>query len=408
LPGNSEAIPQFLRNIWAFDKVAAITEEDQQRTRLYQQNLQRTQSEATTLSLEEFLSSLNLQLDIHEMKSEEISRAAQLTQRTNQFNTTARRRSETEIEQFGRTGEYKCYLVEARDRFGDYGIVGMLVARKTPASLDVDTFLLSCRALGRRIEHQMLSFLGDLAGRWKLAQVNIFFTITARNGPALGFFESLGKEFKHPHESGHCYRLPAATASSATHAPIPKARSANPDPADLPDSPIVNGPPGLKSIARIAHELQEVDEIEEAIKAQIQQSLPKNNDYVAPGTPTEKMLAEIWSEVLRVRPVGIRDNFFNLGGHSLFGTVIISRIRATFGLELPLHVILEHPTLAELAVKIEEALVSQLTEAEMADALQELDGISDAEINTLLANETLSFRNEQMIEPPDKDGRPLL
>jgi acyl carrier protein len=70
-------------------------------------------------------------------------------------------------------------------------------------------------------------------------------------------------------------------------------------------------------------------------------------------TPTEELLAGIWSEVLDVKEVSVHDNFFDLGGHSLLATVLISRIRNAFHMELPLHVLFEAPTLAELAEQIE-------------------------------------------------------
>jgi len=77
--------------------------------------------------------------------------------------------------------------------------------------------------------------------------------------------------------------------------------------------------------------------------------------FEAARTQTEELLAGIWSEVLGVKEVSIHDNFFDLGGHSLLATVLISRIRNAFHMELPLHVLFEAPTLAELAGQIEAA-----------------------------------------------------
>jgi amino acid adenylation domain-containing protein len=76
------------------------------------------------------------------------------------------------------------------------------------------------------------------------------------------------------------------------------------------------------------------------------------DDYVAPRTPVEELLATIWATVLRVDRVGVHSNFFELGGHSLMATQVISRIAASLGVELPLRAIFEAPTVAELAARI--------------------------------------------------------
>ena len=76
--------------------------------------------------------------------------------------------------------------------------------------------------------------------------------------------------------------------------------------------------------------------------------------FVAPGTPIEEMLASIWIEVMKIERVGVQDNFFELGGHSLLATQVISRVRDTFALELPLRSLFEAPTIAELASSLEK------------------------------------------------------
>jgi amino acid adenylation domain-containing protein len=81
---------------------------------------------------------------------------------------------------------------------------------------------------------------------------------------------------------------------------------------------------------------------------------PAEERYVAPRTPTEEVLAEIWAETLRRDRVGVTESFFALGGHSLLATRVVSRVRQVFGVEVPLRALFEGPTVAELAGRVEE------------------------------------------------------
>ncbi|MBD2567296.1 non-ribosomal peptide synthetase [Anabaena lutea] len=81
-------------------------------------------------------------------------------------------------------------------------------------------------------------------------------------------------------------------------------------------------------------------------------SANQSNYYIAPRTPREEIIANIWSQVLKVEKIGIDDNFFELGGHSLLATQVISRIRQSFNLEIPLRLLFEFPTIAQLSSQI--------------------------------------------------------
>jgi amino acid adenylation domain-containing protein len=118
-------------------------------------------------------------------------------------------------------------------------------------------------------------------------------------------------------------------------------------------------------------------------------------EFIAPRNPAEEKLVGIWTEVLKLPQVSVNDNFFELGGHSLLATQIISRIRNTFRVQLPLHSFLETPTVSDLAEKISHCPTAETEEEEMARLLGELDGLSDEEAERLLAADS---------DPKEKPG----
>lgn len=109
--------------------------------------------------------------------------------------------------------------------------------------------------------------------------------------------------------------------------------------------------------------------------------------FVGPRTSVEQQTAEIWAAVLRLNEVGIHDNFFDLGGHSLLATQVISRMRKSFQLEIPLRKLFELPTVATLADWIERA-----REAETAQLLTELESLTEEQAKRLFESEVSSDR----------------
>ena len=158
LPARAEEIPDFLAHVWAFDR-PRVTAEDLRRADQYAHNAARAEAAQSAGSIEEFLASLELEVRIEPMTPGQIPRVAQLTQRTNQMNASCIRRTEAEIASL----DAECLTVHVRDRFGDYGLVGVMIFRRAGDVLLADTFLLSCRALGRRVEHRMKEHLEEIA-----------------------------------------------------------------------------------------------------------------------------------------------------------------------------------------------------------------------------------------------------
>jgi fengycin family lipopeptide synthetase D len=126
---------------------------------------------------------------------------------------------------------------------------------------------------------------------------------------------------------------------------------------------------------------------------QIRQSMRVT--YVLPRTPTEALIADIWCEVLGLRQVGIHNNFFSLGGHSLIATQVIARMQSAFQLEVPMRLILDRPTIADLALAVTEMQIEQEADDDIASLLEEISGLSGEELERLLANENYKTANQE-------------
>jgi amino acid adenylation domain-containing protein len=110
--------------------------------------------------------------------------------------------------------------------------------------------------------------------------------------------------------------------------------------------------------------------------------------YAPPQDEVETRLVQIWEEILNVRPIGIHDNFFDLGGHSLAATRVISRLIQTFQLELPVKALFDAPTVAEMAAIITENQAKRASDSELAQMLREVETMSEEEAQKLLAGES--------------------
>ena len=373
LPHDPQDIPHFLNHVWAFDRVV-VTEEDRQRNVYYTQAQEFGRELKKAESAEHFLDTLALQVRILPLTPERLPRTAQLTQRTNQFNFTTIRRTEQEIVASG----LECRTIDVADRFGEYGLTGVVLFNTQGDSLVIDTFLLSCRVLGRGVEHRVMSTLAEEAASRGLAYVVANLVPTAKNQPARDFLVSLGPNY----QIDSAYRFPVAALLDLK--PQPAAIAPPPQSTRKAPNPAAHKRPDYQTIAQ---QLSTAAQVHEALfhESGFHESGPMPADE--PMNEIESKLAAIWCDLLKRRSVPLSGNFFDLGGHSLLAVALIMRVKQAFDIELPIDdVYAAGLTLGDLARKVEAHLHG---EPEEYDAiLRELESLSDEEVERLLAEES--------------------
>jgi len=169
------------------------SEEDKKRTAAYKQEFQRQDESAKFQTLDAYLASLEIQLDIIKDDESQIPRISQLTQKTNQFNLTTIRYTESEVEKFMKGNNSYVFSATVRDKFGDSGLtVVCIVTENEPSSATIDTLLMSCRVIGRNIEIFFVNHIINFLKEKGYDTVYSKYIPTAKNPQVESFYEKMG------------------------------------------------------------------------------------------------------------------------------------------------------------------------------------------------------------------------
>lgn len=190
-PARAERLPTWLLREVApawFGKYS-VTSEDLVKTNQYQANAER-QILSRSLDLDTFLENLQIECVFRIDPADQINRIAQLTQKTNQFNLTTRRYEIPQIQKFLDSPDHTVLLLDYKDRFGSEGSVGLAILDLAEAR--IDTFLMSCRVIGRKVEDRILAKAVELFHERGKNRIVGEFIPTAKNQQVAGFFDSHG------------------------------------------------------------------------------------------------------------------------------------------------------------------------------------------------------------------------
>lgn len=172
--------------------VFRLTGEDAKKTEVYQQEQKRHQLKQTACSFEEYIKTLNIWVNIEELKKEKLERAVQLCQKTNQFNVTTKRYTQAEMLGFMQEEATKVLVISAGDCYGEQGLVAVVILKEKKTEVYVDTFLMSCRVMGRYLEEIIMDEIVCAYKEKGFRKITALYEKTTKNKPVECFYEQQG------------------------------------------------------------------------------------------------------------------------------------------------------------------------------------------------------------------------
>lgn len=175
-------------------EVTNFSEDDLRRTEMYKQNAERAKMQASFANYGEYLDSLEMQAVIEDFSPINLARVTQLTNKSNQFNVTTKRYTQTEMEQVYGSPDYIRLCGRLTDKFGDNGIVSVVIGHRSGEFLDIDLWLMSCRVLKRDMEYAMLDVFVEEAAKRGVKLIRGYYYPTAKNKMVKDLFADFGFE----------------------------------------------------------------------------------------------------------------------------------------------------------------------------------------------------------------------
>ncbi len=183
------------------------TKEDLKKVQMYKAQIQRANKEKQIGNIEDYLKSLDLKIKVYLDDSSHISRISQMTQKTNQFNLTTKRYTEKDIENFMVSENSAVMAIGVEDKFGDNGIVGLVILNLSEKFVTIETLLMSCRVLGRNVEYKFMDIIVDFVKEKNIEKIYSEYLRTIKNTQVEDLFDRYGFESIGKKEKSHQYTL---------------------------------------------------------------------------------------------------------------------------------------------------------------------------------------------------------
>jgi FkbH-like protein len=193
VPKNTSHYPDLMNNLSNYFYRYEITEDDVKKAQEYKKQAIRQQQKSSFNNIEEYIKSLDIEINISKNDIAHLSRMEQMSQKTNQFNFTTIRYTSSQIEEIIKHDENHIYCINVKDKFGDSGITGMIITKVIDSkTCEIDTFLMSCRVIGRYIEHAFLKYVINDCKKSGIEQVRAAYIKTKKNQQVEMFYSNLG------------------------------------------------------------------------------------------------------------------------------------------------------------------------------------------------------------------------
>ncbi|NLD98982.1 MAG: HAD-IIIC family phosphatase [Fibrobacter sp.] len=347
LPSDINLREPFLKHFWPLDN-SKVTNEDHQRHYLYMQERRRNRFKESTSSFSDFINGLNLSISIRKATFDNIARISRLSFRTNQFTLGITRYTEEQICTLMHNSDF--FIVDVTDRFGSYGTVGVIQITVKNNEFSVDTFLLSCRALGRGVEHRMASFTGNHAEHLGFQNVSVSIAVTDKNVPLRSFFYDFATDYLNSKgESFLHFKIPSPVLKTVRFDPDRKISGefTKQHSVQKQNSYIIDNSIYLEIATKYSDPKNLICSIypnyckQEFNIVQLQSAI--NLDDI------KNIIGGIFSCTLDTGNVNHDDNFFDIGGKSILIPSLISQINKALHINLSILDIFQYPTIISLS-----------------------------------------------------------
>ena len=209
VPNVGGDVIDFIRHIDrnGYFEPVSLSDDDKNRSQYYEDNKKRANEQATFKSYDDFLSSLGMTAEIKSFSTIYLDRITQLTNKTNQFNLTAKRYTAGEIENISTSDEYIKIYGKLADKYGDNGLIAVSIGKIKNRQCHIDLWLMSCRVIKRNMEYLMFDEFVKQSSEKGISEIVGYYNKTAKNNMVSNFYEKLGFTLSEVHNENTIWTL---------------------------------------------------------------------------------------------------------------------------------------------------------------------------------------------------------